>query len=270
MEAFLQMQKNYLLLKEPYIGYAQYERILRSLEKCANNSSPFEFFQNDTVLANDSFICETQVPPVTTAWIFDKSVGKDDAGYVRHTKDIPDYAASDPNVHEPVTEMVWKMFVNTHSYCYKYFKTYYNDHHTFTVTLMPFFTNQIQDVWYANGTNYTSASNSSGSLNYTTQIIWYGNLFGNLSRLYWDVDRCYSASRTAFNDYPWYMNRPPRDLTNEWTRKKRAIDIVQAQCPSSTNVFVNGDFVGIGGVGGGGGLSRSNSRQANEIMLTEK
>ena len=229
-------------MREPYIGYAQFERILHSLENCAKNATPFEFFMHETV-GNESLICETQDPPITTGWIFDKSVGKDDAGYVRSTKEIPDYAASDPNVHEPVTELAWKMFVNTHSYCYKYFKTYYNDHHTFTVTLMPFFTNPIQDIWYANGTNYTSATNSSGALNYTTTIIWYGNIFGNLSRLYWDIDKCYSASRTTYSDYPWYMNRPPRDFTNEWTRKKRAIDVAQAHCPSSTNAFVDDEDI---------------------------
>jgi len=64
---------------------------------------------------------------------------------------IPDYALGydeNGNINEPLIETVWKTLVNAHSYCYKEFSDYYNDHHTYTVSLMPLFTNEIQDVWY--------------------------------------------------------------------------------------------------------------------------
>ncbi len=48
---------------------------------------------------------------------------------------------------EPIIETVWKTLVNAHSYCYPYFSDYYNDHHSYTVSLMPLFTNEIQYLW---------------------------------------------------------------------------------------------------------------------------
>lgn len=39
------------------------------------------------------------------------------------------------------------MLINAHSYCYPYFKAYFNDHHALTVTLLPLFNNAIQDLW---------------------------------------------------------------------------------------------------------------------------
>jgi len=49
---------------------------------------------------------------------------------------------------EPIIETVWKTFLNAHNYCFKKFSEYYNDHHTFTVALLHFFTNDIQSMWY--------------------------------------------------------------------------------------------------------------------------
>lgn len=67
---------------------------------------------------------------------------------------VPEYATgiragngSGVVINEPLTETVWKMMVNAHSYCYTRFSDYYNDHHTFTVTMLPLFSNDIQDIW---------------------------------------------------------------------------------------------------------------------------
>jgi len=52
------------------------------------------------------------------------------------------------NDFEPIVEIAWKVFVNAHSYCFNHFSDYYNDHHSYTVSLLPFFTNEIQEIWY--------------------------------------------------------------------------------------------------------------------------
>ena len=49
--------------------------------------------------------------------------------------------------YEPMIEIVWKIFLNAHSYCYKHFSEYYNDHHSFSVALLSLFTNEIQNIW---------------------------------------------------------------------------------------------------------------------------
>ena len=49
--------------------------------------------------------------------------------------------------YEPIVETVWKMFLNAHSYCYKYFPESYDDHHIFSEALLFLFTNEIQNIW---------------------------------------------------------------------------------------------------------------------------
>lgn len=91
-----------------------------------------------------------------------------------------------------------------------YFSDYFNDHHTYTVALLPLFTNEIQDVWLneANGKKGYDLSNPD-----TTKL--YGGLLGDVIGVLKDVDYCVGASR-ASSPYPWFMNRPLRDASNGW------------------------------------------------------
>jgi len=47
---------------------------------------------------------------------------------------------------EPLIETVWKMFLNTHSYCFEDFQ-HSNDHHHFSVLMMQLFSESIYDKW---------------------------------------------------------------------------------------------------------------------------
>jgi len=48
---------------------------------------------------------------------------------------------------EPIIESVWKLFIAAHSYCYEDFSDFYNDHHLYTVFIIPVFSNAIQEIW---------------------------------------------------------------------------------------------------------------------------
>ncbi|CAG7721464.1 unnamed protein product [Allacma fusca] len=237
-EVFLSHQRTVFQIKEPYIAYAPYKRILSSLEDCNADAKPFKFIQNLTTPNATSVVCILQNPPTTSFHIIRGDKGyHDDDFQVDQTVDIPPHAASDPNVHEPIVELAWKMFVIPHNHCYSRFVNYNNDHHTLTTTLLPYFSNQIQGIWLLAGTaggNNSWASNSSGLMNYTSEYIWYNNLLGNISALYTDLNHCYSASKIQKNTYPWFLNRPNLDLTNQWSRRKRDVgsgtNIAGEQC----------------------------------------
>jgi hypothetical protein len=133
-----------------------------------------------------------------------------DGREIIHLNDTPPYASGllPTGTREPLVETVWKMLVNAHSYCYPYFKAYFNDHHTLTVALLPLFNNQIQDIWLKDGGYDTK----NGRL--------YGGLLGDTEKVVRDVDNCVAASR-HISQYPWYMSRPIRDSNNKWRKRKR-------------------------------------------------
>jgi hypothetical protein len=58
------------------------------------------------------------------------------------------YNEEKKTLNEPLIETTWKILMNAHSYCYPRFSEYFNDHHTFTVAMMPLFSNNIQSIWY--------------------------------------------------------------------------------------------------------------------------
>jgi len=47
---------------------------------------------------------------------------------------------------EPVIETAWKSFIHAHSACFDSFERH-NDHHHFTVMMLPLFTNEISSLW---------------------------------------------------------------------------------------------------------------------------
>jgi hypothetical protein len=110
-------------------------------------------------------------------------------------------------MHEPLIETVWKIVVNAHSYCYRDFSEYYNDHHTYTVSLMPLFTNNIQLIWL----KVYEVEAGKGQL--------YGGLLGDAKDLMEQINNCLAASRLG-SAYPWFMNRPHRDTSNSWRRRR--------------------------------------------------
>lgn len=243
MNAYVMLQTRKFHLKEPYIAFPQFQRILEALERCKAEARALMFVDNTTECAST---LPTKVSPAIQS-----------GGMARDIPRLPDYAIAKPGVHEVVVEVVWKTFLMAHSYCFRYFNEYYNDHHTFTIAMIPFFTNKIQDMWLANATGGGSgaapAPPASGAspaepFNYTTDQIWYGDLLGNAGILFESVDFCYAASRfgpsyNPSNNYPWFMKRPERDPANEWIdktltvtddqstrRKKRSIVTTQGTC----------------------------------------
>lgn len=145
------------------------------------------------------------------------------------------------------------MLINAHSYCYPYFKAYFNDHHALTVTLLPLFNNAIQDLWWdlsiiwENSGNFRDSDTlfrlKEGGYDVDHHRL-YGGMLGDVKRVLEDVDKylipiiicsihilislhnfvqifsCVSASR-QISQYPWYMSRPMRDSGNKWKRKRR-------------------------------------------------
>ncbi|CAL8077228.1 unnamed protein product [Orchesella dallaii] len=140
---------------------------------------------------------------------------------------MPAYARSainDTAITEPLIETVWKMLINAHSYCYIYFTDYFNDHHTFTVALLPLFTNKIQDIWLQGYLLGEAFPNN----------VLYGGLLGDIKRVMKNVDYCTAASKQA-SPYPWIINRPPRDKSNVWRKKRETLeetreDFLQFEC----------------------------------------
>ncbi|CAL8085385.1 unnamed protein product [Orchesella dallaii] len=205
LNAFVNLQLETFHIKEPYIGYSAYRRIELAMEKCLKKADPHTFYHNFTTeTAPGEFCDENPADQVSEHVVMD--AGK--PGETMTLIDLPDYAKSamnDTAITEPLIETVWKMLVNAHSYCYIYFSDYFNDHHTYTVALLPLFTNKIQEIWlkgYMLGDAYPDN-------------VLYGGLLGDIKKVMHNVDYCTGASKEA-SPYPWLINRPPRDKSNVW------------------------------------------------------
>ncbi|CAG7835011.1 unnamed protein product [Allacma fusca] len=226
-------------LKEPYVSYTAFQRIVKALKKCQEDAQPHVF-----ILNSDPDSC------IDSRFKIAQTVSR--SGLNVTLDSLPKFAIADPLRHEPLIELVWKTFLITHSYCYRYFSDYFNDHHTFTVAVMPYFSNKIQSTWFIKD-GKSNVKDEQEEINpvtvapepldstlvtdpvYKTESIWYGNLLGDTAKVLEKIDHCYSASRIVSDEhpiymYPWYMNRPPRDRTNEWRRKKRSTPNKKLSC----------------------------------------
>jgi hypothetical protein len=222
-EAFLTQQTAYQL-KDTYISFPAYDRVLAAMTDCAAEAGNIIFVPNTTQS------CPSKLPKDISDMIKRNGANKT-------IPTLPDYALAKPDKFEVVVEVMWKTFLMAHSYCFKFFKQYFNDHHTFTSTLIPFFTNRIQDLWLVGPA--TDPTAPVVTVNYTSDSIWYGNLLGPAGDLFRNVDYCYRASRIPVGmktpwswSYPWFIRRPPKDNTNEWVyRKKRSVQSVDDAVP---------------------------------------
>ncbi|CAG7836360.1 unnamed protein product, partial [Allacma fusca] len=219
LESFLTQQTSFHL-KDMYISFPAYDRILASMTECDGQAGNFMFVRNDSLCASK--------PPTDISQLIKRN------GANKTLEILPYWALARPDAFEVVVEVVWKVFLMAHSYCFKFFNQYFNDHHTFTTTMIHFFTNQIQDIWIIDKDGKPPETNEVPQGNYTTGSKWYGDLLGKAGDLLQYVDYCYRASRVPVGmktpwswKYPWYIRRPPRDNRNEWISKKekRSVNI---------------------------------------------
>ncbi|CAL8126102.1 unnamed protein product [Orchesella dallaii] len=213
--AFANLQLDHFQVKEPFISFSSLKRIEQALQQCLQAARPHLFYDNVTAYINNTEECYNHLPYESSNYtILYPGTDKEQ----NFSISIPDYASSTLNataIAEPLIESVWKMLVNAHSYCFKYFQGSFNDHHVFTVALLPMFTNKIQEIWL-NGVSYDDTKTEH------EKDILYGGLFGDVARvkrIIADVDICVGATR-AISEYPWFINRPMRDPANSWRRKR--------------------------------------------------
>ncbi|XP_035710524.1 uncharacterized protein LOC118436467 [Folsomia candida] len=204
LNSFLKVQLESFHVKEPYISHAVFVRIEYALKNCLAAAKAHVFGQD----TNSTSTCDAGGRNDKTSKMLDVH---GDGKEIVKLPETPPYAVGvldSGAIREPLIETVWKMLINAHSYCYPYFKAYFNDHHALTVTLLPLFNNAIQDLWLKEG-GYDVDHHR-----------LYGGMLGDVKRVLEDVDNCVSASR-QISQYPWYMSRPMRDSGNKWKRKRR-------------------------------------------------
>lgn len=119
-DVFLQIQKKIFRWKEPYVKTLDFKRIEAALTACRESAKPL-------VTSGKSCTETPEASPAPALVPMPKTLKSD--GY------------------EPIIESVWKILVSAHSFCYKNFNQFFNDHHKFTTIMFPFFTNEIHHHW---------------------------------------------------------------------------------------------------------------------------
>ena len=213
MQSFFVQQRDRNHIKEPFISHPYFLRVLSALEHCRDEARAYEFIRPEPEELN---VCDDPPSPVSSEFIYR-------LGLNISLPPIPSSVGADARKFEPIVEIAWKTFLNAHSYCYRYFSNYFNDHHFFTVAAVAYFSNKIQDSWFIQDAEWknSSISDDTGMLVYKTDRIWYGGLLGDTGEIFEAMDRCYRASRVTSDEhpsyqYPWFMNRPPRDRSHDW------------------------------------------------------